>query len=162
MAASPANGRGRRPLPIAALHPLPAHFPATFRCHAVSNTHADGLPPTTPRARPPIRRAFAGGTLRSRIRVDRDHVCHRECRLALGRRLAAGPLAIRRRPPLSRPGPDRRPSVDGWHAALFDQLRHERRPPCLVRRPESSPCVAVEVFVKQHELAPIWIALKQL
>ena len=55
-----------------------------------------------------------------------------------------------------------RESLHRRHAALLNQLGHERRPPRLVRRAEPRAVVAVEVFVERNEVAPVRIVLKAL
>src|SRR6185437_14705134 len=57
---------------------------------------------------------------------------------------------------------DQVPSPHRRHAALLDQLCHERGPSRLVRRAEPGAVVAVKILVKRDEVAPVWIALEAL
>src|SRR5205823_3001608 len=45
---------------------------------------------------------------------------------------------------------------------LLDEAHHERGPARLVRRAEARAGVAVEVFVEQHQIAPVGIAREPL
>ena len=126
---------------------------ATFGLPAVSNQY--GHPPPTPRACPPLprRRTSARPALYSRVRLAPRPRRDPERRHDLAGR-SSDPLA---KSPSRRVG-----SVHRRHTTLLDQLRHERRPPGLVRRAQSASRVAVEVLVKQHEISPMWIGLKSL
>src|SRR5947207_1425979 len=43
---------------------------------------------------------------------------------------------------------------------LINQVRHQPRPPCLVRSPEPGAVVAVEVFIEEQQIAPVRIFLE--
>src|SRR5262249_60185486 len=69
-------------------------------------------------------------------------------------------------PPGSRGAPAARPSCSlswpGSLAALFEQLRDDRRPSRLVTRAETLARVAVEVLVEEDQVAPVRVGLKAL
>src|SRR5262249_28478315 len=46
--------------------------------------------------------------------------------------------------------------------ALLNELRHQRGPTALVAGAEPGAVVAVEIFIEQYIIAPVWVRLKAL
>src|SRR5207302_2131336 len=59
-------------------------------------------------------------------------------------------------------GPSGRCATASPASGLLQQLRHERRPPGLVARPEPRARVAVKVLVEEQAVAPVGIGLKDV
>src|ERR1700740_2373926 len=56
----------------------------------------------------------------------------------------------------------RNPSAHPLFPPLLDEFRHQAAPPRLMARTDPRTIIAVEVFVEENQVAPMWIALKRL